>query len=72
MLNSTAAVILEDVIRGAAKRQPSEKQANYILKGTIAVLGVVALLLVFVVEKLGGVLAVSPTSDPSATSPCKA
>lgn len=58
MLNSTAGVILEDIIRGTARRRPSEKHANYIVKGSIAILGVIAMLLVLVVENLGGVLAV--------------
>lgn len=58
VLNSTAGVILEDLVRGAAKLKPSEKHANLILKGSIGVLGLLAIVLVLVVEHLGGVLKV--------------
>lgn len=58
ILNSTASVVLEDIIRGAANCRPSEKQASFIVKGTIGVLGLLSMMLVPVVERLGGVLAV--------------
>lgn len=59
ILNSTAGVLLEDICRGCFKIQPSEKEANAIVKGSVLVLGALSLLFMLVVEKLGGILEVS-------------
>lgn len=59
VLNSTSAVLLEDILKGCFKVDPSEKVANYFVKGSIFVLGVSAMGFLFVVEKLGGILSVA-------------
>lgn len=58
VLNSTAAVILEDLFKGCCNGRPKPETATYIVKGCILVLGVVAMVLVFFIEKLGAILAV--------------
>lgn len=59
VLNSTSAVLLEDILKGCFKVNPSEKVANYFVKGSIFVLGASSMGLLFVVEKLGGILSVA-------------
>ncbi|XP_064539257.1 sodium-coupled monocarboxylate transporter 2 isoform X1 [Drosophila montana] len=58
VLNSTSLVILEDIVRGCFKMQPSERAATVLVKSTIIVLGVLALSLVFVLEHLSGILSI--------------
>ncbi|XP_058803067.1 sodium-coupled monocarboxylate transporter 2-like [Phymastichus coffea] len=58
-LNSTSVVLLEDFVKGCFKLKPNEKWASIFVKSVVVVLGLVALGLVFVVEKLGGVLSVT-------------
>jgi sodium-coupled monocarboxylate transporter 8/12 len=57
-LNSMAAVILMDF---CGKMKLSKFQTSLILRGTVVVLGVVAVLLVYVVERLGAVLQLAMT-----------
>jgi len=59
VLNSTAAVLLEDILKGCFKRKPSEKAAAIFVKSSILVLGGVAMGFLFIVEKLGGILGVA-------------
>lgn len=59
VLNSTAGVLLEDILRGTFKFNPSERVAGLFVKSSILFLGCIALGLVFVVEKLGGILSVA-------------
>lgn len=59
VLNSTAGVLLEDILRGTFKFNPSERVAGIFVKSSIFFLGAIALGLVFVVEKLGGILSVA-------------
>jgi solute carrier family 5 (sodium-coupled monocarboxylate transporter), member 8/12 len=59
VLNSTAAVLLEDILKGCFKRQPSERTAAIFVKSSILVLGAAAMGFLFIVEKLGGVLGVA-------------
>lgn len=59
VLNSTAAVLLEDILKGCFKCKPSEKAAAIFVKGSILVLGATAMGFLFVVEKLGGILGVA-------------
>lgn len=59
VLNSTAGVLLEDIFRGCLKRDPSEKSANFIVKSSIIILGILSLVFLFVVERLGGILEVA-------------
>ncbi|XP_001599548.1 sodium-coupled monocarboxylate transporter 2 [Nasonia vitripennis] len=58
-LNSTSVVLLEDFVKGCFKLKPNEKWANIFVKSVVVILGLVALALVFLVEKLGGVLSVT-------------
>ncbi|KAH8237975.1 hypothetical protein KR032_009371, partial [Drosophila birchii] len=58
VLNSTSLVILEDIVRGCFKMQPSERASTILVKSTIIVLGIVALSLVFVLEQLSGILSI--------------
>lgn len=59
ILNSTAGVLLEDIMKSTFKFNPSEKVAGIFVKSCIFFLGVTAMGLVFVVEKLGGILSVA-------------
>lgn len=59
ILNSTAGVILEDICRGCFKRQPSERASYVIVKGSILVLGALSIILMVVIERLGGILEVA-------------
>lgn len=59
VLNSTAGVLLEDILRGTFKLNPNERVAGIFVKTSIFFLGVIAMALVFVVEKLGGILSVA-------------
>lgn len=59
VLNSTAAVLLEDILKGCFRCKPSEKTAAIFVKSSILVLGVAAMGFLFIVEKLGGILGVA-------------
>ncbi|XP_037038899.1 sodium-coupled monocarboxylate transporter 2-like isoform X3 [Bradysia coprophila] len=59
VLNSTAAVLLEDICKGCFNGKPNDKVAGFIVKGSILALGALAMLFLFVVEKLGGILGVA-------------
>ncbi|CAD1479423.1 unnamed protein product, partial [Heterotrigona itama] len=55
--NSTAVVILEDFVKGCCGMKPTDRCSNIFVKCVIVLLGSLALGLLFLVEKLGGVLA---------------
>ncbi|XP_055713749.1 sodium-coupled monocarboxylate transporter 1 isoform X2 [Phlebotomus papatasi] len=59
VLNSTSAVLLEDILKGCFKVQPNERWAAIFVKSSIILLGCVAMALIFVVERLGGILSVA-------------
>lgn len=59
VLNSTSAVLLEDILKGCFKIHPNEKWAAIFVKTCILVLGGAAMGFLFIVEKLGGVLGVA-------------
>lgn len=59
VLNCTSAVLLEDIVKGCFKLKPSEKASTFLVKSSVVVFGVIAVFLVFVLEKLGGILAVA-------------
>ncbi|XP_033235662.1 sodium-coupled monocarboxylate transporter 2-like isoform X1 [Drosophila pseudoobscura] len=59
MLNCTSLVVLEDIVRGCFKMEPSERVSTILVKSTIIVLGFVAVSLVFVLEKLSGILGIA-------------
>lgn len=56
ILNSTAAVLLQDIVKGLFKMEPNERAAGIFVKLSILVLGGITIGFLFVVEKLGGVL----------------
>lgn len=58
VLNSTAGVLLEDIFKGCFKGRPSEAAASIIVKSSILILGCMAMVLLLVVDKLGGILEV--------------
>lgn len=55
-LNSTAAVVLEDFWKPNTKGELSQKKTAAIMRGTVFVLGTISVVLVSVVQNLGGVL----------------
>ncbi|XP_070495286.1 sodium-coupled monocarboxylate transporter 2 [Chironomus tepperi] len=59
VLNSTAAVLLEDILKGCLKMRPSEKAAAIFVKLSILILGGITMGFLFIVEKLGGILGVA-------------
>jgi solute carrier family 5 (sodium-coupled monocarboxylate transporter), member 8/12 len=59
VLNSTAAVLLEDILKGCLKRRPSERAAAIFVKSSILILGAATMGFLFIVEKLGGILGVA-------------
>lgn len=58
-LNSTSVVILEDFVKGCCGMKPSDRCSTIIAKSLVVLLSLVALSFVFLIEKLGGILAVS-------------
>lgn len=56
MLNSMAAIVLEDFVKPFTNAPLSEKQTSYIMRGTVLVIGITSVGLVFVVQRLGTVL----------------
>lgn len=59
VLNSTALVVLEDIVKGCFRINLSEKASSLLVKGCITVLGCIAVSLVLVLEKLSGILSVA-------------
>lgn len=57
--NSTAVVVLEDFVKGWCGMKPTDRCSTIFVKCVIVLLGSIALGLLFLVEKLGGVLAVN-------------
>ncbi|PSN35450.1 Sodium-coupled monocarboxylate transporter 1 [Blattella germanica] len=68
-LNSMAAVILEDFYKRCCKHKMSPQQTNIFLKIVVIVLGTIAVILVFVVEKLGSVLQLSMSLSGMSSGP---
>lgn len=58
-LNSTSVVLLEDFVKGYFKLKPTDRCARIFVKSIIIILGLLALALLFLIEKLGGVLSVT-------------
>lgn len=59
VLNSTSQVFLEDFLKGCMRMSLTEATATIIVKAVVLVLGGVAIGFMYVVEHMGGVLAVS-------------
>ncbi|XP_043653437.1 sodium-coupled monocarboxylate transporter 1 [Drosophila teissieri] len=56
--NTLALVFLEDVVRGFFKMEPSEKESTILIKTCIIFQGVIAFLLVFLLQHMRGILSV--------------
>lgn len=59
VLNSTAGVLLEDIAKGVFKLKLSERAATFFVKGCVIILSILAIVLVFIIERLEGVLLVA-------------
>ncbi|CAH2050162.1 unnamed protein product, partial [Iphiclides podalirius] len=68
-LNSMSAVVLEDFYKPFFKKQLSEKQTNWLLKGVVILLGIICLGLVFIVEKMGTILQLTMTLEAMTMGP---
>lgn len=62
IMNATSLVVLEDIVRGCMKRNPSEAQASLLVIGVVVALGATSLILLLFVEKIDGILIVSARS----------
>jgi solute carrier family 5 (sodium-coupled monocarboxylate transporter), member 8/12 len=69
MLNSLSAVFLEDFFKPFMKDGLSERASKYIMRGTVLILGLVSLSLVYVVQHLGAVLQLSMTLPTACFGP---
>lgn len=58
-LNAMSAVVLEDFCKPFMKNGISERMSSYVMRGTVLVLGILSVLLVYVVQHLGSVLQLS-------------
>lgn len=58
-LNAMSAVVLEDFCKPFMKNGISEKMSAYVMRGTVLVLGILSVALVYVVQHLGSVLQLS-------------
>jgi solute carrier family 5 (sodium-coupled monocarboxylate transporter), member 8/12 len=58
-LNAMSAVVLEDFCKPFMKTEISEKMSLYIMRGTVLILGIVSVALVYVVQHMGAVLQLS-------------
>uniref|UniRef100_A0A182LWM8 Sodium-coupled monocarboxylate transporter 1 n=1 Tax=Anopheles culicifacies TaxID=139723 RepID=A0A182LWM8_9DIPT len=59
VLNSTSAVLLEDILKGLFRVNPTPFVANVFVRGSVVVLGLAAMGCLFIIEKLGGILSVA-------------
>ncbi|CRL02233.1 CLUMA_CG015346, isoform A [Clunio marinus] len=58
-LNSMAAVALEDYFKPVFKNKISETMSGFVMRGTVLIIGVLSVALVYVVQHLGSVLELS-------------
>ncbi|CAH0405503.1 unnamed protein product [Chilo suppressalis] len=68
-LNSMSAVVLEDFYKPFFKKELSDKQANWLMRGVVVLLGTLCVGLVFVVEKMGTVLQLTMTLEAMTMGP---
>ncbi|XP_058177399.1 sodium-coupled monocarboxylate transporter 1 [Anopheles ziemanni] len=59
VLNSTSAVLLEDILKGLFRVNPTPFVANIFVRGSVIVLGLAAMGCLFIIERLGGILSVA-------------
>lgn len=58
-MNCLAGTIYEDFLKGWLERKGPHKNAGFILKLLVVITGIVSTAMVYVVENLGGLLAIS-------------
>ncbi|XP_011304939.1 sodium-coupled monocarboxylate transporter 2-like [Fopius arisanus] len=58
-LNSTSVVLLEDFVKGCFQLKPNDRCSTIFVKAVVVCLGFFAMGFLFIVEKMGGVLAVT-------------
>lgn len=68
-LNSAAAVVLEDFWKPNSKNELSEKKTSFIMRATVFIFGAISVILVPVVQKLGGVLQVAMSLTSASFGP---
>lgn len=68
-LNSAAAVVLEDFWKPNSKTELTERKTAFIMRGTVFVLGAIAVLLVPVVQQLGSVLQLGTSATAASFGP---
>ncbi|XP_052852917.1 sodium-coupled monocarboxylate transporter 1-like [Drosophila gunungcola] len=68
MFNSTSLVILEDIVRGCFKMQPGERASAILVKSSVVILGVITFALLFILEKVSGILSICMSLVAIATS----
>nr|XP_022913639.1 sodium-coupled monocarboxylate transporter 1 [Onthophagus taurus] len=68
-LNSMAAVILEDVYKTFFRKELTQNHTYILMKGTVIIMGIICVGLVFVVEKLGAVLQLTMSINSIAAGP---
>lgn len=68
-LNSTAAVVLEDFWKPNTTKVLTERKTAFIMRGTVFVLGAISVVLVSVVEKMGGVLQLAMSITAASAGP---
>lgn len=68
-LNTLAGTIYEDFLRKHMPKKSTDSQANTIIKATVIICGFICTTLVFLVERMGGVLQVSSAFAGGAAGP---
>lgn len=63
--NSMAALVLEDYFKPCFKEGLSEKASGRIMRGTVLILGILSVAMVYVVEHMGSVLQLSMSVPPT-------
>lgn len=69
VLNSMSAVILYDFFNTFRSKPLSKKETEIVMRGTVIIAGILAVLLVYVVENLGAVLQLSMSIPPAIGGP---
>ncbi|XP_065162813.1 sodium-coupled monocarboxylate transporter 1-like [Atheta coriaria] len=69
-LNSMAAVVLEDFYKTCFKKKLTDEQTYILMKSSVVVLGVICVVLVFLVEKMGAVLQLTASIGAISAGPC--
>ncbi|XP_030022475.2 sodium-coupled monocarboxylate transporter 1 [Manduca sexta] len=68
-LNSMSAVVLEDFYKPFFKKELSDTQSNWLMRGVVILLGTLCVALVFIVEKMGTILQLTMTLESMTMGP---